>query len=91
MMGCESKEQANHSTKSDRAFRKQLIKRFSNAMAIAIRRRISDIGIVAPGFKTVEARLRAAQGRIFFFGTTGSTYYVCDLSNRKTFTYVECM
>jgi len=34
---------------------------FFNATAIAIGRRILDIDIVAPGFKSVEARLRVAR------------------------------
>ena len=73
MMGGASKKQAIHSIKFNRSSLKQFLMHFSNAVAIAIRRRISDIGNVEPSFETVEARLRAAQGRSF------RGEYVCEV------------
>jgi len=67
MTGHESRYQENRSTKFNRTFQEQSITRFTNAMAITIGRWISGIGVVEPNFETVEARLRAAQGQIFFF------------------------
>ena len=66
MTGHESRYQENRSNKSNRTFQEQSITRFTNAMAITIGRWISGIGVVEPNFETVEARLRAAQGRLFF-------------------------
>lgn len=69
-----SKYLAIRTAQIERAFPKRLQMYVSDAVAIAIGQRVSDIGVVEPSFKTVEARSRAAQGAplVPLTGTYGS-------------------
>ena len=61
---------------------------FSNAVAIALGRWVVNIDVIEPSFKTVKTRLRAAQGRSFFF--PGGMYFCREAGLRSTFRMYRC-